>query len=825
MSNAATTEDRRTESFRTPVAEIIYECRKSFYLGLILTAFVQFLSVAPIIYMWNIFDRVIGPRSGVTLVTLTVMIIGLFVFWSALEWLRSRLMVRISLRIDWDLASTVFDASFRRYVGHRNVNVHQLLGDLLALRQFLTGRPLQALMDAPFAIIFIIIGAFFHPYLAVFVFAATVLMLVASYTTQKVSAPILKASNDENAEAMRIAANSLRQAEATLALGMMGAVRKRWHDRHRKFLQYQVNASEAAGLTGGITGFLGHALGSLQMALGAWLAISGLITGGMVMAATLLITKAVSPIQQLIGQWKDIIGARQAYDRINALIREDDKASARMQLPAPKGFLEVSGVTAIPPGSKQVVLTGISFKVTPGNALGIVGPSASGKTCLTRLLIGVWKPIQGSVRLDGVELSEWNHDEVGPHIGYVPQEIEFFEGTVAENIARLNTVDSEAVITAARLIGMHETILGFPDGYDTVIGESGFVLSGGQKQRLAIARALYGGPKYVVMDEPNASLDEVGENILIQAVGVIKAMGASVILTTHRPRLVAVADHLLVLRGGVQVGYGLTKDMLKAVQNLKVVDSEGQTGGSYGNATPPSEVKAAAPQVAKAAPVPAAPLPAPVIPVPAAAPQVAEAAPVPAAPPPAPVAPVPPVAPQAAAAPTVPAEPAAAPVAPVPAVAPLVAKAAPLPAAPPPAPVAPVPAVPSQVAKAAPVPAAPPPAPAAPVPAAPQAAAAQHAPAPSPAPVAPVPAVAPQVAAAPPVPAAPVAAPAAPVPAVTPQVASAPPAPAAPPPAAAAPVPASAAAAPSPQPGQVVELNPADSGKSAAGDASNRLSA
>ena len=622
---------QRESSFRTPVAQILYECRRSFYLGFMLTACVQLLSIAPIIFMWNVFDRVIGARSGVTLVTLTVMIIGLYVFWSALEWLRSRLMVRISLRIDWDLAATVFDASFRRFVGHRNVNVHQILGDLLALRQFFTGRPIQALMDAPFAIVFVIVGALFHPFLAIFVFAATLLMLIASYTTQKVSAPILKVSNDENAEAMRVAANSLRQAEATLALGMMGAVRKRWHDRHRKFLQYQVNASEAAGLTGGISGFLGKALGSLQMALGAWLALSGLITGGMVMAASMLISKAVSPIQHLISQWKDIVSARQAYDRINTLIREDEIVQSRMQLPKPLGFLDVSGVSAIPPGSKTVVLTEISFKVVPGTALGIVGPSASGKTCLTRLLIGVWKPSLGSVRLDGVELSEWNHDEVGQYIGYVPQEIEFFDGSIAENIARLNTVDPEKVIEAARLIGMHEAILAFPDGYDTLIGEAGFVLSGGQKQRLAIARALYGNPKYVVMDEPNASLDEAGENVLIQAVSVIKAMGSSVILTTHRPRLVAVADNLLVLRAGTQVGYGATKDMLRAVQNLQLVNSgSGETSAAV-----------AAP-VAKVAPVPQTPPPV-TAPAPVTAPVAAPVAATPAAPPQAPTpVPVPP---------------------------------------------------------------------------------------------------------------------------------------------------------------------------------------
>jgi ATP-binding cassette subfamily C exporter for protease/lipase/ATP-binding cassette subfamily C protein EexD len=412
---------------------------------------------------------------------------------------------------------------------------------------------------------------------------------------------------------------------------MMGAVRKRWHDRHRKFLQYQVNASEAAGLTGGISGFLGKALGSLQMALGAWLALSGLITGGMVMAASMLISKAVSPIQHLISQWKDIVSARQAYDRINTLIREDEIVQSRMQLPKPLGFLDVSGVSAIPPGSKTVVLTEISFKVVPGTALGIVGPSASGKTCLTRLLIGVWKPSLGSVRLDGVELSEWNHDEVGQYIGYVPQEIEFFDGSIAENIARLNTVDPEKVIEAARLIGMHEAILAFPDGYDTLIGEAGFVLSGGQKQRLAIARALYGNPKYVVMDEPNASLDEAGENVLIQAVSVIKAMGSSVILTTHRPRLVAVADNLLVLRAGTQVGYGATKDMLRAVQNLQLVNSgSGETSAAV-----------AAP-VAKVAPVPQTPPPV-TAPAPVTAPVAAPVAATPAAPPQAPTpVPVPP---------------------------------------------------------------------------------------------------------------------------------------------------------------------------------------
>ena len=492
--------------FRAPVAELLYRCRQSFYVAFAMTFVIDLLSLAPILYMWNTFDRVISSRSGVTLVSLTVLVVGLYIFWSALEWLRSRLMVRLSLRIDWELAADVFDASFRRYVGRRNVNVHQLLGDLLALRQLLTGAPVLALMDAPFAVIFVIIGAIFHPLLAVFVVIATLLMLIAGYSTQKISGPILRAANDESAEAQRVAANSLRQAEATLALGMMGVVRTRWYARHRKFLEYQVNASEATGLTGGVSGFLAKSLPSLQLGLGAWLAIEGYITGGMVIAASMLITKSVAPIQKLVAHWQDIVLARQAYDRLNALLVDDVKSGERMQLPPPTGRLEVSHATAVPPGAAKPVALDIDFKLEPGQALGVVGPSASGKTCLTRLLIGVWRPVRGSVRLDGVELADWNHDDVGPFIGYVPQEIEFFEGSIAENVARLGPVEPEKVIAAARLIGMHETILGFPQGYDTRLGDTGFALSGGQRQRLAIARALYGSPRYVAISTKPAKM-------------------------------------------------------------------------------------------------------------------------------------------------------------------------------------------------------------------------------------------------------------------------------------------------------------------------------
>lgn len=554
-------------SVRKPIAQILHQCRRAFAFAFLLTLIIDLLSIAPLLYMLNIYDRVIPTRSGITLVSLTILIIGLCIFWSSLEWLRSRLMVRLSMRLDWDLAIDVFDASFRRNLEHRNANIHQLMGDLLSLRQFMTGAPILALMDAPFVLVFITIGFVFHPYLAIFAIVASCLMLIATYATQKISSPILQASNQANAEALRIAANGLRQAETTLALGMMHSIRDHWYQHYKKFLSLHVNASEAAGLTTGVSNFLTRALPSMQIALGAWLAIENVITGGMVIAASMLISKSIAPIQKLISNWKEIVTTRQAYHNLNLLLEQNMKQKEQMPLPAPLGYIEAMSATAIPPGYKKPVITGINFKISPGQALAIVGPSASGKTCLIRLLAGIWKPADGSVRLDGVELAEWDHTEVGQHIGYVPQEIDFFEGSIAQNIARLGTVDADKVIQAAKLIGIHEMILGLPDGYDTQLGDSGYVLSGGQKQRLAIARAFYGQPRYLVFDEPNANLDEIGETALVQALAYLKNKGVTIIFTTHRTRLLQLSDYLLVLRAGNQVGYGLTDAMMNKLKN------------------------------------------------------------------------------------------------------------------------------------------------------------------------------------------------------------------------------------------------------------------
>jgi PrtD family type I secretion system ABC transporter len=553
----------------TALSNVLAECRSAFRFVFILTTILELVAIVPVLYMLSMYDRVLTSRSEVTLVSLTLMVFGVYVFWSGLEWIQRRMMVRISLRIDWDLAANVYDASFRQYVNRKNINVHQILGDLVNLRQFLTGGPLLALMSAPFALLFIAVSALFHPYLALFALAASALLLAVTYLTQKISAPKLHDANNASAEASRIASQSLRQAEPALALGMQADLRRQWHMRHQAFVGLQVSASEAAGILGGFSGFLTRSLPSVQMALGIWLAIEGLITGGMVIAATTLLSKAINPIQKVLANWKDISNAKQSYDRLAALFSEDEVQAERMTLPMPRGKLDVAELCVQPEESARPVLSGISFSISPGQALAIVGPSAAGKSSLVKSLVGIWRPTDGSVRLDGAEISEWAMGNLGRHVGYVPQEVEFFDGTVAENIARLGEVNAEKVVRAAQMAGMHETILTFPKGYDTRLGENGFALTGGQKQRLALARALYGDPVYVVMDEPNASLDEAGERSLAAAIKAMKARGASVVFTTHRPDLVKTSDYLLILAGGKQAAFGLTADLLAAAHKRR----------------------------------------------------------------------------------------------------------------------------------------------------------------------------------------------------------------------------------------------------------------
>jgi len=454
--------DIQNDSRANPVSQLLAEFRRSFVLAAWITAAIETLSIAPTVFMWNLFDRVIAARSGVTLVSLSLAVMLAYGFWSGLEWVRNRLMIRISLRVDWDIAARVFDSSFRRHVASRDVDVHQVLDDVVRLRSFLTGKSILALMSAPFAIVFILIGWAFHPYLAIFIFVATLMQLLAAYSTSRITTPALREANNAASAASRLASQSLRQARTALALGMQPAIRSAWFAKHQRFLALQVNASESAGLVGGFTNFMSHALPSMQLALGAFLAIEGHITGGMVIAASFLLSRSMKPIRSIMGSWPAIQSARQSLERLNELVAEDEAVAERMPLPAPTGQLQVQNLVVEAPGRKPI-LDNLAFSLQPGEVLGVIGPTASGKTSLTRALVGLWLPTSGHVRLDGADIGAWMRSgDLGASIGYVPLEVDLFEGTIADNIARLGEVDPAEVVDAAKAVGIHETILAFP---------------------------------------------------------------------------------------------------------------------------------------------------------------------------------------------------------------------------------------------------------------------------------------------------------------------------------------------------------------------------
>ena len=547
---------------KTPLRNAIRDCKSAIYFMVFVTAVINVLSIAPILYMMNVFDRVLPTNSTVTLISLLTLVLGLYVFWTALEWLRTRIMIRISLRIDWDLASDVFNACFRKSLSHKDPNVHQSMSDMLTLRQFITGPSLVSLIDTPFAFFFIAIAYFIHPWLAGFIVVSTLILLVITVFTKQVTTAPIQAANDSNLEANRLAAASLKNSELAMAMGMLPALRKRWYGRHRNFLQHQVNSSEANGFIGMVGGVFSKSLPSLQITIAVILAGMGLISAGGVIAASFLIGKATAPLKTMITKWEEVVKARIAFERLDQLLADQEAIEQKMSLPAPEGRLTAKELTVMAPKTDRPILRNVNFEVPAGSVVSIVGPNASGKTSLLKCILGLWKPVSGSMRLDGAEVGDWRHDELGAHIGYVSQTVGMFEATVADNIGRLGEIDPEEVVKAAKLAGVHDMILGFPKGYDTVLGDGSFELSGGQAQRLSLARAVYKSPRLLILDEPNSNLDDAAEIQLQKTILELKSRGTTIVLTSHRARLVSVSDWMLLLKDGVQVRFGRTKDLL-----------------------------------------------------------------------------------------------------------------------------------------------------------------------------------------------------------------------------------------------------------------------
>lgn len=553
-------------SSKPELQEIILGFRKVFiHIGVFSFA-INLLMLIPSIYMLQVYDRVLSSRNETTLLLLTALILGLYVLMSSLEWIRSHVLVRVGNSLDLKLASRTFTAAFQRNLGQRGGNPAQALHDLTQVRQFLTGSGTLAFFDAPWIPLYLLVTAFIHPLLGLATLVGALILLALAFINELSTHKLLDEATKASIASSQFANNNLRNAEVIEALGMLGNLRIRWQKKQAEFLSLQSQASDRAGIISSITKFFRISLQSLILGIGAWLALKGEITPGGMIAGSILMGRAVAPVEQLISIWKHWISAKSAYARLNELLATYPASSEALSLPTPNGAISIENVTATAPGTNNIILNNLSFRANPSDVIAIIGPSAAGKSSLARILVGVWKPVKGTVRLDGADVATWNKEELGPSIGYMPQDIELFEGNVAENIARFGELDSTKIIEAAQLAGVHELILRLPQGYDTQTGIDGNFLSGGQKQRIALARALYGDSKLVVLDEPNSNLDEAGETALVKAIQQLKSKGCTVFVVSHRTNILAVVDKLLWIRDGALVAYGPRDEVLAFIQ-------------------------------------------------------------------------------------------------------------------------------------------------------------------------------------------------------------------------------------------------------------------
>lgn len=530
--------------------------------------FTNLLVMAPTLYMLEVYDRVVNSRSHMTLVMLTLLVVGCYVLMELLEWVRTGIMQQAGLKFDAHMServfNTVFEANLRRIPGATS----QVLGDLKSVRDFLSSPAMTAIMDVPLALLYILVIFMINTTMGVMSIVGALLSVGLAYFTERDTQPPLTAANRSAIAAQNYASNSLRNAQVIEAMGMQTSIHSLWMKRQKEFLFMQALASDHAGGYSASSKFVQMALSSLLLGAGCWLSVLGQFSmgGGMMIVASTLGGRVLSPIAQLIGMWKHVVNARDAYGRLDKLLQAVPPKPPSMALPAPKGLLSVEGVVAGAPGSPAAIIRGVSFVVPAGQVVAIVGPSASGKTTLARLMVGVWPAANGKVRLDGVDIFPWNKAELGPHIGYLPQNVELFDGTLAENIARFSHVDMAQVEAAARAVGLHETILELPQGYETSIGDDGCFLSGGQRQRVGLARAIYGNPRFVVLDEPNSSLDEAGEQALVRTLIALKTGGTTIIVITHRTSVLAAVDLMLILQDGQVKAYGPRDEVLAALQ-------------------------------------------------------------------------------------------------------------------------------------------------------------------------------------------------------------------------------------------------------------------
>lgn len=527
------------------------------------------MNLAPTLYMLQVYDRVLSSRSELTLVVLSVITLFFFAVMGFSEWVRGQVLVRVGVRMNGVLAERVFRAAFDAHLHRPGLQPARPMSDLTELRQFLTGTGTLVVFDAPWTPIYIAVLFFLHPVLGwTAIGFALVQAAVAYWSNRNALGPAHALAQRQQQSVVQVQAK-LRTSESVQAMGMLGALQGRWQQFQAEYLEQHARTHGAQHRTTALSKWLRYAQQSLALGVGALLVIDGQLSAGAMIAANVLTTRALAPIDMLVGSWRGFLSAHQAYKRLSGLLSEFDSEDERLQKVLPQGELRLVGVSAGAPAADPAqppIIQNINLGFKGGEVTVVMGPSGSGKSTLAKVMLGVWAARAGEVLWGGRPIQAWSPEERGPAVGYLPQDVELFEGSMADNIARLDEVDSEQVIAAAKLAGLHEAILRFPSGYDTPVGASGGMLSGGQRQRLGLARAVYGKPSLVVLDEPNANLDDVGEQALLQAVLQLKVAGAAVVLISHRPGVLRVADRVVLMANGQVLHSGARDEVLARVQ-------------------------------------------------------------------------------------------------------------------------------------------------------------------------------------------------------------------------------------------------------------------
>ncbi|HEY5632741.1 MAG TPA: type I secretion system permease/ATPase, partial [Burkholderiaceae bacterium] len=535
---------------RNDLGRALWTFRREFAWVGVFSLFVNLLMLSPALYLMQVFDRVLLSGNEFTLIALTSVIVVFFLAMAFAEWLRTRLLIRAGLRFDEFLNERVFNANFEANLNRAGHNPVRSFTDLTNLRQFLTGNGVFAFFDTPWTPIYIVVLFLMHPLLGGVSLASLLILCLLAWGGHLVTAPRHELATEGVVNSSTFLASKLRNAETVQAMGMLGNLRRQWGAVYEDQLDCQTRAHRTSHRVQAVTKFVQYSQQSIILAAAAWLVIRGELTIGAMIAANMLMNNAMRPIGTLVVTWKQFVDARRGYVNLEALLREHPERTAGRSADQLKGQITLEGLVATAPKREQPILRGLDAVFRPGEVVAIVGPSGAGKSTLARCLIGIWPQTEGAVLLDGHPIEEWSREELGPRIGYLPQDIELFDGTLAQNIARFGEVDSAKVIEAAQRTGIHDMILRLPMGYDTPMGVAGRLLSGGQRQRVGLARAVYGDPQVVVLDEPNANLDDVGIAALANTIGFLKSRGTTVFMVVHAQNLLAVADRVLVLNDG-----------------------------------------------------------------------------------------------------------------------------------------------------------------------------------------------------------------------------------------------------------------------------------